>query len=722
MERDLRELLIGLYSDVELERFIADFYPDLQAEVNLRADRAQAVFGFVQLLMRHGSVNEGFFDRLQQARPGRVREIDAVRRAFRDRPVYASAAERALGERLEALYEARAVRQAAGDTSDELNAEIVDIRRQQRQGPQLVAGDRLEGRYRLLRPLGAGGFATVWAAFDAKHRRHVAVKVLHGQYASGGDRLSRFRRGARMMQALDHSNVVRVLNADGEDGGHQYFVMELLEGGDLWRAIVSQGLSVDAVLDIVESIASALAAAHHRDPPLVHRDVKPANILLTRSGVAKLTDFDLVRTADTWGGTRTGTLGSFVYAAPEALKKASDAGPAADVYGLAMTAVVGLTGREPDFAEKFSPDSLLVEISAPAGLVDLLRRSLQTNPDDRPADCGRFLSALRSVRTAEAAEPASSDQPQTPASIAVAADGSPRVYDAELAVLERFLSGRRLHFRRDEIESCRMAILGGDPLLVEGPSGTGKTLLVNALAEFFLADADRLVKTHNYGSFTSSMLDFEGDSRVAQTVGQGRDGDDRYWLFIDHLNEGDVDPIHPLLDLLERRTTPPQVLPAGPALGARRLVISEGFRLICASNPSRVQGRDPLASVRSRFRVVRLRHPSPETVRSIVSAWASSRLSASDLEALAELFITVNEHSLDHAFLGASSVAQIVGELNFAYPREYSVFVEALDAVLVRRMVPLLGGFTPDLLRALVADALGSLPRTRSAVLGMIGD
>ena len=392
----MKALLAELFTVDELERFVDEHYPMVQGDVAWGGPLNRVVFELTGALARRGAVNDVLRERLMAARPDKK---DDIQRVFGPvpMPTYTNDQERSWGEQLQALYERRASMRSAGEPTTKIDAEIAAIKRAQRSRPELVAGDQLSDRYKLLRPLGAGGFAKVWEAYDGVDRRRVAVKVLHGQHASSGERSERFFRGARLMRELDHPNVVRVFDPRCEDDGYRYFVMELLTGGDLRSALQTGPMQLDAALDLIDDIAGALAVAHGQ--ACVHRDVKPANILLTREGVPKLSDFDLVRAADSTGGTRTGALGTFLYAAPEALSKAKDAGPPADVYGLALTAVAVLVGREPEFVNKFNPALLVAGLDVSAAVVDVLQSALSVDPEARPADAGRLQAALRSARS-----------------------------------------------------------------------------------------------------------------------------------------------------------------------------------------------------------------------------------------------------------------------------------------------------------------------------------
>ena len=139
---------------------------------------------------------------------------------------------------------------------------------------------------------------------------------------------------------------MKVLEPKCDDGYFSFYVMELVRGLDFRKAILGKELTRDEVLAVICQAGDALAHAHENIPDLIHRDVKPSNILLTEDKRAKVTDFDLVRAAETTGGTRTGSLGTFIFAAPESLQSANKVGVSADVFSLGMTALFGLCGRE----------------------------------------------------------------------------------------------------------------------------------------------------------------------------------------------------------------------------------------------------------------------------------------------------------------------------------------------------------------------------------------
>lgn len=302
-----------------------------------------------------------------------------------------------LSQELDALLEQEEELIAADQDAKEIRFQILEKRRQIRQGNQLRPGDFLAGRrYKLIEVIGRGGFATVFKAFDKTLRRLVAIKVLHGQLADEKSRVERFERGARLMARLTHPNIVQVLDPGGEDDGHHFFVMEYLQGGDLHRAILAGQMDSERALEIILGVGEALAFAHAQD--VIHRDVKPHNILLDERGRPKLSDFDLVRAGDTTGGTHTGALGSFGYAAPEAMHKPQDADARADVYGLGMTAIFALHGAELNPHQMFrDPDGLVSSLDVARPVKRALLMAIHWEREQRYSDIEGFLAAITEI-------------------------------------------------------------------------------------------------------------------------------------------------------------------------------------------------------------------------------------------------------------------------------------------------------------------------------------
>jgi serine/threonine protein kinase len=199
--------------------------------------------------------------------------------------------------------------------------------------PGALTGTVLSGRYRLESKLGSGGMSTVYLARDETLERWVAAKVLHREISDQPDQIERFRREARAVAQVSHPNVVAVIDA-GEDGGRPYIVFEYVDGETLKERIDRHrtGLPLDEAAAYAIEVGRGLAAAHARR--LVHRDVKPQNVLIDAEGRAKVTDFGIARELEQDGLTKTGrVLGTTDYVSPEqAMGQAVDA--RSDIYSL----------------------------------------------------------------------------------------------------------------------------------------------------------------------------------------------------------------------------------------------------------------------------------------------------------------------------------------------------------------------------------------------------
>src|SRR5688572_1816017 len=193
--------------------------------------------------------------------------------------------------------------------------------------------------------------STVYCAFDTLLERNVALKILHDQYGEDEEYVERFRREARAVAQLSHPNIVTVIDR-GEENGKQFIVFELVDGENL-KELVGRGgpLPVRRVLELGLEIGRALAFAHAQG--LIHRDVKPQNVLLNGDGRAKVTDFGIVRSPDAVGQTETGTvLGTSHYIAPEQARgERVDA--QTDVYSFGVVLYELLAGEVPYSGDNF---------------------------------------------------------------------------------------------------------------------------------------------------------------------------------------------------------------------------------------------------------------------------------------------------------------------------------------------------------------------------------
>ena len=213
-------------------------------------------------------------------------------------------------------------------------------------------GDLIADRYELEELVGTGGMSTVFRAHDLQLERRVAIKILHEHYAADPEYLERFRREARAVARLSHPNIVTVIDR-GDADGRQYIVFEHVEGENLKELCVRSGrLPVRQALELALAVADGLAFAH--DHGLVHRDVKPQNVLLSNEGEVKVTDFGIARSLHVEHGvTQTGAvLGTGEYLAPEQAS-GRQVSPATDVYSLGVVLWELLAGDVPFTGDNF---------------------------------------------------------------------------------------------------------------------------------------------------------------------------------------------------------------------------------------------------------------------------------------------------------------------------------------------------------------------------------
>jgi serine/threonine protein kinase len=289
----------------------------------------------------------------------------------------------------------------------------------------------LADRYRVLRRLGSGGMGTVLLAEDERLRREVAIKRLPAE--SPEDVARRFEREARLGASLNHPNIVAIYDTATDDEG-VLIVMEYVPGPTLANELAVGPLERERALEVLRGVASALDHAHASG--VVHRDVKPANILLGRGGQVKLADLGIATASDGMQITRTGTvLGTPSYMAPEQLEGGA-LGPAVDVYALAAVAYEALggqkarPGRTPlEIAHRAAtqppPDLRDAWPEAPPGAAEALVRGMAREPSERPSSAGALVEELAAGLAGEAAtestqampatRPAAAPPPQRPA-------------------------------------------------------------------------------------------------------------------------------------------------------------------------------------------------------------------------------------------------------------------------------------------------------------------
>jgi hypothetical protein len=276
-------------------------------------------------------------------------------------------------------------------------------------------GSVLAGRYEIIAPIASGGMGEVWRARDRTLGRTVAAKVLRSEYTSDPSFLIRFRNEARHTAALSHPNIASVYDygESTQDGQRvAYLVMEYVEGKPLVTVLAEQGrLSAERTLDVVGQAAEGLSAAH--DAGMVHRDIKPGNLIVRPDGVVKLTDFGIARARDAAPLTRTGmVVGTAQYLSPEQAQ-GLPVTAASDVYSLGVLAYECLAGARP-FDGESQVAIALAQINRPPPPLPpdvpppvraLVERALAKDPAARFADGAAVAAAVRVVARGGALPP-----------------------------------------------------------------------------------------------------------------------------------------------------------------------------------------------------------------------------------------------------------------------------------------------------------------------------
>jgi beta-lactam-binding protein with PASTA domain len=276
-----------------------------------------------------------------------------------------------------------------------------------------LTGALLEQRYRVDTLLARGGMSSVYRGLDTRLDRPVAIKVMDPRFAADQTFVNRFEREARSAAKIHHPNVVAV-HDQGLDGDHVYLVMELVDGGTLRDLLAERGaLGVPLALSVMEPVLGALAAAHRAG--LVHRDVKPENVLIGTNGAVKVGDFGLVRAIASVGTTSSSViLGTVAYLSPEQVTTGT-ATARGDVYSAGILLYEMLTGGPPytgDNAISIAYRHVNDDVPAPsaahqAGVVppaldELVLRATRRDPAARPLDAGAFLLELERIRATTA--------------------------------------------------------------------------------------------------------------------------------------------------------------------------------------------------------------------------------------------------------------------------------------------------------------------------------
>ncbi len=285
-----------------------------------------------------------------------------------------------------------------------------NLESEERRSPDL-SGRQLDD-YRILRRLGRGAMAEVYLADQSSLRRQVAIKVLRADLANDASYVQRFHNEARAAAALVHPNIVQIHEVGHSDGIH-YIVQEYVRGQNLAEVVRRRGaIDAPAAVNIIRQVAAALAKAGEHG--IVHRDIKPDNIMLARTGEVKVADFGLARSA---GGqqvdlTQVGvTMGTPLYMSPEQVE-GRRLDPRSDIYSLGVTSYHMLTGRTPFNGDtalavavqhlNASPEPIVnLRPDLPDGLSDIVNKMLNKKPADRYANAGEILHALQELDNLE---------------------------------------------------------------------------------------------------------------------------------------------------------------------------------------------------------------------------------------------------------------------------------------------------------------------------------
>lgn len=269
-----------------------------------------------------------------------------------------------------------------------------------------LVGELLDGRYRVEAEIATGGMSTVYRGLDVRLDRPVALKVMDSRYARDQQFLTRFHREARAVARLKDPGLVAIYD-QGNDATHPFLVMELIEGGTLRELLRERGpMPPHAVVAVLRPVLSGLGVAHRSG--LVHRDVKPENVLISDDGEVKLVDFGLVRAIAEAGITSTSViLGTAAYLSPEQVA-GSETGPRSDVYAVGIMAFELLTGATPfkgDNALTVAHQRMDRDVPPPSSLIDgvpaqfdaFIAHATARDPDDRFPDASAMGDELLAI-------------------------------------------------------------------------------------------------------------------------------------------------------------------------------------------------------------------------------------------------------------------------------------------------------------------------------------
>ncbi|WP_348533266.1 Stk1 family PASTA domain-containing Ser/Thr kinase [Kitasatospora sp. MAA4] len=474
-----------------------------------------------------------------------------------------------------------------------------------------LLGALLDGRYRVEQRIAVGGMATVYRGTDTRLDRVLALKVMHPGLAGDAGFTERFIREAKAVARLSHPNVVNVFD-QGADGTAVFLAMEYVPGRTLRDVLTDRGaLSIRAALDVLEPVLAALGAAHRAG--LVHRDVKPENVLITDGGMVKVADFGLVRLlstsgagpADTGGATTPGMImGTVSYLAPEQIMQSEPTDQRVDVYAAGIMLYELLTGQKPYTAEspmqviyrhlnESVPAPSIAVPGIPPELDAIVAAATARDPQYRPWDAVELLAALQRVRRALTpdqldAEPPASTRPtprfatnEATSVITAPAPEPTSVFAFPPPQQPQLVTPSRPYNEPTPVRTPRPRRTGRSRRSLVWGSALGAVLLVVAVVSYFLSGAV-------YASVPSVLGQTQAQA-VATLDGAGLQG-----RFVQAFSE----------------TVPAgQVISTDPGVGARARK-SDGVKVTLSKGPERINvpdvGGKPLDQAKQQLTAARL--------------------------------------------------------------------------------------------------------------------
>ena len=376
-------LTTKIRTDSDFNGFCMDYLQNVYAQFSDGMNRTQKI----NLIFDHSED-----DAIRQAIEKFTIELNQVKEKIIESRVPGPGSDLRIEQKLKQLLREREELVIEDKSFGHIDQQILDVRRKYRLAPFLEEGMILGNRYRLMKLLGKGGFAAVWKAYDRESGSVVAIKILHDDLSQDQWNVLRFKRGARVPPRIFHLNIVHILSEPQYENGVHYFAMEYCSKGNLEQLVLGGTETLQELLRIFFQAGGALHAAH--DAGFVHRDVKPANILINSKGDACLADFDLVFYRETTGATRGG-IGTYIYAAPEVIGGTDLPDRRADVFSFGMMALFILYGKILPPSAYRSFQKFIKDINIPDAIQEVLCHALSDSPADRPDTIEKFCEHLR---------------------------------------------------------------------------------------------------------------------------------------------------------------------------------------------------------------------------------------------------------------------------------------------------------------------------------------